>query len=238
MMTSRQRKLLPLAILAACIGLAYLLLHSGPKPQERPSSDARPQALPVTYAQPQQRRAMVTSQGTVRPKWQIDLIAEASGRVIQVGDQFVSGGFFKAGDELLKVEPLEYEVALARAESQLAQAQQTLAQERGQARLAQREWKDLGSTESNELFLRRPQIAAAEAAVKVATVELQKARIDLQRTSLQAPFNGQLLTTTTQLGARVASGTVVATAFATDVMEVRLPLQRQPVGTGEYQPAR
>lgn len=224
MASSRPNRLLPLAILAGCAALVVALLTYGPKPKERPGGAPRPQALPVVYAQPKQRHAMISSHGTVRPKWQIDLVAEASGRVVRVADQFVSGGFFNSGDELLKVEPLNYQVAVARAEAQLAQARQRLAQERGQAQLAQREWRELGSDEANELFLRKPQIAAAEADIKVASAELEKARLDLQRTSLKAPFSGRLQEAAVQLGERVASGAVVGSAFATDVMEVPLPL--------------
>ena len=224
MASARPNKLFPLAILAVCIAVAFALVTFGPKPKERPNVAPKPQALPVIYAQPKQRRAMVSSHGTVRPKWQIDLVAEASGRVVRVADQFVSGGFFNAGDELFQVEPLNYQVAVARAEAQLAQAQQRLAQERGQAQLAQREWRELGNSEANELFLRKPQIAAAEAEIKVATTELEKARLDLRRTSHKAPFNGRLQEAAVQLGERVASGAQVGRAFATDVMEVPLPL--------------
>ncbi|MGS2723411.1 efflux RND transporter periplasmic adaptor subunit [Porticoccus sp. GXU_MW_L64] len=220
----KQRKILPLAILAACVAVAFVLLEYAPSTKQRPEVNARPMALPVMVAQPSVRQAMVISHGTVRPKWQIDLVAEASGRVIQVADDFVSGGFFSAGDELLSVEPLDYQVALARAEAQLAQARQTLAQERGQAQLAQREWRELGTDEANELFLRKPQIAAAEASVKVALAELQKAELDLQRTTLKAPFSGRLQEATVQLGQRIGNGAVVGSAFATDVMEVPLPL--------------
>ncbi|UTW44529.1 efflux RND transporter periplasmic adaptor subunit [bacterium SCSIO 12696] len=224
MSSSTQRKLLPLFILAAFAAATSALFLYGPKPKERPAVSAAPQALPVVYAQPKSRYAIVTSQGTVRPKWQVDLVAEASGRVISMSDQFVSGGFFRAADELLKVEPLEYEVALARSEARLAQAQQVLSQERGQARLAQREWQELGSSEANDLFLRKPQIAAAEAEVKVALAELDQARVNLQRTRLTAPFSGRLLEANVQVGDRVAIGTAVGKAFSTDVMEVPLPL--------------
>ena len=230
MATLKQRKLLPLFIIIICIGLAYLLMVAKSGSKARPETAYKPPELPVTYAQPEARWATVSSQGTVRPKWQIDLVAEASGRVVRVADSFVSGGFFNKGEELLKIEPLEYQVALARSEAQVAQAHQQLSQERGQALLAQREWRELGNTEANELFLRKPQIAATEANLKVATAELEKAKQDLARTSLRAPFSGRILEANMQLGNNVGSGAMVGKAFSTEVMEVPLPLTSRQLG--------
>lgn len=230
MMTPTQRKVLPLLILLVCAGIVWALVSFKPTPKVRLAVEPPPPALPVVYAKPTHRTVMVHSQGTVRPRWRIDLVAEASGRVINVADNFVNGGFFSKGEELLKIEPVNYQVALARAETQLAQARQTLAQERGQAQLAQREWQDLGNDEANALFLRKPQIAAAEAQLKQAGAELEKAKLDLARTSLRAPFNGRLLEASVQVGDQAVNGAVVGKAFATDIMEVPLPLTTRQLG--------
>ena len=230
MITAKQRKVLPLLIIVICAAVAWALVSLKPTPQPRPQVEPHPPALPVLYAKPVSRSALVRSQGTVRPRWQIDLVAEASGRITRVADNFVNGGFFRQGDELLKIEPVSYQVALARAEAQLAQAQRVLAQERGQARLAQREWQDLGNREANELFLRKPQIAAAEAQLAQSEAELEKAKLDLARTSLRAPFSGRLLEANVQAGDQAASGAAVGKAFATDIMEVPLPLTNRQIG--------
>ncbi len=230
MITSKQRKLLPLLITLICAAVAWMLISLKPTPIPRPQVEPRPPALSVFYAEPTQRHTMVQSQGTVRPRWQIDLVAEATGRITHVADNFVNGGFFKEGQELLKIEPVSYQVALVRAEAQVAQAKQSLSQERGQARLAQREWQDLGNKEANDLFLRKPQIEAAEAVLKQATAELEKARLDLARTSLRAPFSGRLLEANVRAGDHAISGAVVGKAFATDVMEVPLPLTSRQTG--------
>lgn len=224
------KRWLPLTILVVSAGLAYLLLNLKPEPTPLPKAEPPIPSLAVVRVQPQEQRAAVESQGTVQPKWQIELVAETGGRVVRVADQFVNGGFFRKGDELLKIEPVDYEVAVAQAESRLASARQVLAQERGQARLAAREWQELGNTEANELFLRKPQIAAAEAALKTARIELEKAKQDLERTSIRAPFDGRLLRADVQVGDQVANGQSVGQAFATTIMEVPLPLTSRQVG--------
>ncbi|WIO74424.1 efflux RND transporter periplasmic adaptor subunit [Porticoccaceae bacterium LTM1] len=230
MSSAKQRKLLPLLILVVVAAAAILLLTMRPAPEARPQQKPKPPALSVVYAEPTQLQAVVRTQGTVRPKWEIDLVAEASGRVIRVTDNFVNGGFFEKGDELIQIEPVEYEVALARAEAAVAQAERNLAQERGQARLAQREWRELGNSEANELFLRKPQIAAAEAELKKSKVELAKAKLDLERTTVRAPFSGRLLEANVQVGDQVGNGANLGKAFSTDVMEIPLPLTSGQIG--------
>ena len=61
----------------------------------------------------------VDSQGTVRPRTRTTLISEVSGTVLEVSDQFIVGGTFKQGDILMRLDPVDYEVALQRAKAQL-----------------------------------------------------------------------------------------------------------------------
>ena len=127
------------------------------------------------------------------------------------------------------MEQADYEFAIARAESQVAAARQRLAEERGRALQAEREWRDLGTTQANDLFLRKPQIASAEAALRAAEADLGAARLDLARTRISVPFNGRISKKHVDVGQYVAPGTPVARVYATDVAQVRLPLTDRQV---------
>jgi len=105
---------------------------------------------------------------------------------------------------------------------QLASAEAAL--EKGRSRQAKREWRDLGDNTANALFLRAPQLASAEAALESARADLDKANLDLSRTSIVTPFQGRIRQTFVDLGQYITPGTRIAKIYSTDVVEVRLPL--------------
>jgi RND family efflux transporter MFP subunit len=154
----------------------------------------------------------------------VDLVAQVTGKVVEVSDAFADGGFFEKDDVLLSIERDDYEFALARAESALAQAEQRLAEERGRSRQARREWRELGSDEANDLFLRKPQLRAAELAVKAAQADISAAELALDRTIIRAPFDGRIQQKRVDIGQFVGNGTMLAQIYALEALELRLPL--------------
>ena len=175
-------------------------------------------------AEPSPQTITVYTQGTVRPKGEIELASQVSGQIEFVSDIFVDGGFFKQGDVLLKLDDRDYKIEVIRAKSRVAEAEQLLATERGRAFQAKREWRDLGNKAGNALFLREPQLKAAEAAVEAAKADLDQAKLNLERTSIKAPFEGRVREVKVNLGQYLTAGKNVAHIFSIDAVEVRLPL--------------
>jgi len=196
------------------------------KPAPQPRAEApisRPQ-VNVMAADPRPQRLTVRSQGTVKPRREIDLVAQVAGNVTAVTDQFVDGGFFSEGKSLVQIDSRDYQLALIQAQARVAEAAQALASERGRARQAKREWRDLGNAEANDLFLRKPQLAAAEAQLASAEADRDQAQLNLQRTSITIPFAGRIRETFVDLGQYVSPGTRIASVYDTSVAEIRLPL--------------
>tara|TARA_B100001540_G_scaffold314979_1_gene341080 strand:- start:2 stop:1198 length:1197 start_codon:yes stop_codon:yes gene_type:complete len=218
-----------LVVLLAGTAVAYGLLVGKPDPVPESPPQLGPPLVKVLAVQPAQRSLAVVTQGTVRPVREIKLVSRVAGRVERVSSRFAQGGFFSAEEELVKLEDVDYRLAIARAESQVAAARQRLAEERGRALQARREWRDLGSEEANALFLRKPQIAAAEAALRASEADLQAAQLDLQRTAIAAPFNGRISEKNVDIGQYVTPGTPIAGVYATDAVEVHLPLTGRQV---------
>jgi len=210
-------------------GLAYGLWVGKPHPEPVAPPELGPPLVDVVVAAPTDRGLSVRTQGTVRPLREIDLVSQVGGRVVAVAPYFAGGGFFTGGEELVKIEDVDYQFAIARAQSQLAAARQRLAEEQGRALQAKREWRDLGSDQANALFLRQPQIAAAEAALSAAEADLAAAQLDLSRTSISAPFNGRVVEKYVDVGQFVAPGSPIARVYDTDVALVRLPLTDRQV---------
>jgi multidrug resistance efflux pump len=99
------------------------------------------------------------------------------------------GGYIAKGDVLLRIDPRNYQTRLLKAQASLESANSLLAQEKGRAKVALREWEKLpaGSQRSQaakDLYLRKPQMGQAEAQYLAATADMNTARDDLERFSL------------------------------------------------------
>ena len=210
-------------------GLSYGLWVGKPDPMPDPAPQFAPPQVEVVVVSPGERSLSVETQGTVRPLREIQLVSQVGGKVVSVSSRFAQGAFFAADEELVKIEDVDYEFDIARAESQVAAAQQRVAEEEGRALQAKREWRDVGSDQGNALFLRKPQLASARAALKASEADLAAARLDFSRTQILAPFNGRITEKYVDVGQFVAPGTAIATIYDTDVAQIRLPLTDRQV---------
>lgn len=211
-------------ILLVGFAVAFLLSVAKPKPFPQDAPAPMLPVVDVLTVAPAEQRLTVLSQGTVTARRQIDLVAQVSGVITEVAPSFAAGGFFDRGRQLLQIDPADYELALIQARGRLADAERALAMEQGLARQAKREWRDLGNREANDLFLRKPQLKAAAAAVDAARADVDGAELALERTHIKAPFNGRVLETLVDLGQFVTAGTPIARYYSIDTAEVRLPL--------------
>ncbi len=214
----------PAFVVLLGLTLAAFIATSKPEPARVEVALSPPPQVTVLRAEPHVGQVAIRSQGTVQPRRQIELVAQVGGVVTAVGPAFNVGGAFEAGDVLLRVDPRDYENAVAQAQATLADARQVLATERAQSRQAEREWRDLGNDDANELFLRVPQLASAKARVAAAQADLNQAQLNLERTTIRAPFAGRLLTLAANLGQFVPAGAPVATIFDSQLAELALPL--------------
>ncbi len=167
----------------------------------------------------------INSQGSVRPRTETTLVAEVSGKIVSVAPDFVAGGFFHKGDALLQIDPSDYKTGLKRAEAALASREAKLADETARSEQALKDWKNLGRKgQPSDLAVRKPQMADAKANVSAAEADVQKARRDLERTSITVPYDGLVRQKAVDIGQYVTPGTRLGVTFAVDTAEVRLPL--------------
>lgn len=213
-----------MGILGIAVIAAVIMTVSRPAPQRLPPETPPPATVKVVIANPQPHAPVVTATAKVTAKRDIDLTVQVTGLINAVEANFSRGATVKQGDLLITVDDQDYLTALARAESELAKAKETLATEKGAARQARREWRDLTNDEANDLFLRRPQVAAAEASLKSAQFNLEQAKTDLERTRVRAPFSGQISDIRANLGQYVSVGTPLARLVSTGFLEITVPL--------------
>ena len=215
--------LLPVIVLALGAFGAKKLIDSRELPQSQPPRIPVPQVATLE-ARRSEYQVQVPSQGTVIPRTESQLVVEVSGRVTEISPQLISGGFFNEGEMLLRIDPRDYELATAQADLNVAAANRRLAEEQADAEVARKEWERMGRGEPTALTLREPQVAEAKANLISAQAMLERARRDLERTTILAPYSGRVRSKSVDLGQFVNLGSPVATIYATDFAEVRLPL--------------
>jgi RND family efflux transporter MFP subunit len=229
--------LLPLLLLAAGIGGAWWLIATAPKGERKTSEPVIP-LVEVMALQPQNYAVILKSQGTVSPRTQSTLVAEVSGKITEVTDKLREGGFFEPDDLLVTIDPRDYENAVTIARAELAQQKVSYNQELARSRQADEDWKRLGSgSKASDLVLRKPQLSSARAAMSAAEARLKRAQIDLERTQIKAPYAGRVLEKKVDIGQYLRSGEVLASIYAIDYVEIKLPLtaaQREQLPLPEH----
>lgn len=209
------------------VGFVFLIGFLGSlRPNIEPQTpDLAPPTVFYQTAEPRSVTLDVRVQGEVRPRTDITLTAQVSGRIVETGPGFVNGGAFEKGDLLVKIEDADYRYAVVSARSRVAQAVEALRREEAETALARRDYEELGfSDDPSALTLRQPQLAQARAAYEAARAELQTAELNLARTSIEAPFKGRMRDRMTGEGQYVAPGAQLGRIFSTDIAEIRLAL--------------
>lgn len=173
---------------------------------------------------------LVHSQGAVKAKREIALMAEIAGKVNDMSEAFVVGGQFTKGDVLVSIDDADYLVAVQRAKANLASAQANLDLEQAKSDQAAKDWQSFGKKgKPSDLVLNIPQLNGAKASVKAAIADVAKAERDLSKTRIVAPFDGTVLAKNVDLGQFVNLSGQLATIANTDVAEVRLPLTSKDI---------
>lgn len=220
------RNLAPAALVLASAAVTAVLIANRPENVIAPA-EAVMATVDVAEVVLQDLRIPVQAQGTVTPHRDTTLVSEVGGKIMEVSPSFNAGGYVASGDVLVRIDDRDYEAAVLRARATVETAESALAQERGRAEVALREWKKLNgsvqrSADARDLYLRKPQLEQAEAELLSAQASLRKAENDLERTIIRAPYDALIQEKQSDLGKYVTPGTPIARVFAVDYAEVRL----------------
>ncbi len=178
--------------------------------------------------EPRSYRVQVASYGIVKPRTQSILVAQVSGEISFISDSLRDGGFFEKGQMLLSIDERDYLAEVKIAEASLLSAKQALVEEQARGKQALADWQRLGSGDApSDLVLRKPQLAAQQANVLSAQAKLEKAQLALERTKIVAPFSGRVLKKYVDIGQVVSNNAQLAEIFATDKVEIRLPINNK-----------
>ena len=213
-------------VLAICGGLAFGLSNWSKPPKKKPKPDPFPLVQTRTLEQSSVRFS-VGSQGVVQPAIETSLVAEVTGVITEVASGFASGRLFEQGELLARIDDSDYRVELKQAQAGLAARKAKLQEEIARSEAEKKSWLRAGRkiSDAPPLLLRLPYVNEARANVKAAEAQLEKARRDLERTAVRAPYAGMVKERKINLGQYIAKGAEVGSIFSIDSAEVRLPLK-------------
>jgi RND family efflux transporter MFP subunit len=217
--------ILPIVIFFTASSIAWQLLANNPK-VKRERVAYRPPLVETLDARPQDLSIPIVTQGTIKPRTSIKLSGEVSGHIVATAAQFAAGAFFKKDDVLARIEAHDYELAITKAEALVASGRQQLTQAEAEYKQKLEEYRGVNRSQVSDYALRKPQYEEAAAKLKAAEADLELARLQLQRCEIRAPFDGRVIEKIGDIGQYVTPGATIATIYAIDFAEVRLPLSQ------------
>jgi RND family efflux transporter MFP subunit len=211
--------LIILVILGVAAGLITWTYSSEPEARREGATKRTAMLVDIETVQRGDYMPRVTGLGTVEPAQDIILSPRIEGRVIEISENFMPGGFVAKGEVLVKIDPSDYQNAVQQRESELQQARSDLDIELGRRDVAEKEYELLNQKlpdVNKQLVLREPQLASARAAVLSAQAAMNQAQLELERTNIEAPFNAQILTRNADVGSQVEPGMGLARLIGID----------------------
>lgn len=218
-----------LVLIALGILLLFVVLNRSDEPVALQRSAIRVQVIRV---HPTSEKIQISGFGTVEPSKLLDVYSQVAGHVTALHPQFEEGGRIPEGDTLFQIDTSDYEIAVEAGKAAVARAENELRLEGGNQEVAKYEYelfkKDMPEGERiNDLALRKPQLRNKEISLKEAKNQLKKALLDLERSTIRAPFSSLVLKRNVTMGTIVNTGTVVAQLASSDkfFIKVRIPAE-------------
>ena len=225
-MSNKKILLICLAILVGGIIVTTLIFSTEPEAKREGASIETAMLVDVLSVDLGTFEPVIVATGTVQPTEDVVLSPLVSGQVIRRDPSFTPGGFVKKGEVLLQIDPSDYRNTLELRKSELLQSKTTLETEMGRQQIAE---KDLQlilndslfgsnplSEEERQLVLRKPQLNAVKATIGAAMASVDQAQLNLERTTIRAPFDAHILSQNVTKGSQVSQGDNLGRIVGTD----------------------
>jgi len=221
------------SIMIVLVGVALIWLIFKTEPKATRKDMARETAMLVDVETVRRGRFTPTIEvlGQVVPAREVTLGSRVGGEAVYQADVFTPGRRIGKGEELLRIDPADYQALLQQRRSELQQARADLELEQGQQTVARQEFELLGEdieTVNDALILRKPQLEQAKARVASAEAAVRQAELNLARTRIRAPFQAQVLSREVTLGSQVSAGQSLGRLVGTSQywVEASVPLSK------------
>ncbi len=190
---------------------------------EKEPVDTRP-TVNVEAVSAQNYQVVISSFGEVAPLERTRLAAQVSGEVVDWHENFVPGGLIARGAVLFSIEKDTYEAALMQAQAAQSRAEANLIEEQARAAVAKSESRNAPKAKVTDLYLRKPQVLSAQAAMKSAQAQVKIAKRDLANCEVKSPYDALVVTRNLGKGQYVSKGAEVAELYNIEHAEITFPI--------------
>lgn len=261
------RWIAPLLVLGGAMWFVYAM-GSRQKPNRKKAPPRK--SVPVEVVQAKQHTGPldIVASGVAIPYREVRLSAQVGGEVIFKAEALSPGQFVVEGDVLLRIDPLNYQIEVARLEQELAkatveldrlkvdkenaerlltinrrvvdlrrqsvkrleqlrQANASSITERDATELAMLTAVEQSTVHENTIRQFDNQTKTMEASRDLVALQLKRAKLDLDRTSVIAPFSGVVIANHVERNGTIAAGAPIATIEDTSMVEVRCHLRAE-----------
>ena len=213
----------PIIIIASGLIISILMIIL--KPVAQPEEIKFPDPfVQIDRISPKSINIIIKSQGSIIPQKESQIFPEIVGPVVYVSSKLYEGSSFNKDDILAKIDSKDYELDIKSAESTLAAAKTKLSFEEAESNSARKEWEKIGSGKPGDLALRIPQLKQAKSAVEAAEANVERLKRNLDKTIIRAPYDGLVRKKNIDIGTVVSPGYLLASVYATEYVEVKLPI--------------
>jgi len=231
-----------LVVLVGGIGIAVAFVQTKPKTEKEQEQATFP-LVEVATVELGTQPVVMQLNGQVMAAQKVALMPEVGGRIVWHADELVPGGRFEKGAPLVRIDSRDYALMLKQQQAQLANQQLALKVEKGRGKVAEREWEifkkereqaglppppDQGADGEGALALRAPHLKSAQVSVSSARSSLSRAKLQLSKTMMTAPFNAFVQMENVEKGQLVSPGSQLATLVGTDAfwVQVSIPVDK------------
>ncbi|MGB3143184.1 MAG: efflux RND transporter periplasmic adaptor subunit [Maribacter sp.] len=224
-MNSKKILWICLAIIGGGILVTALIFSTEPEAQQEGASLETAMLVDVTTIKKGTFEPLIVATGTVQPVEDVNLSPLVSGQVIRRDPAFTPGGFVKKNQVLLQIDPADYRNTLELRRSEYMQSQTTLDTEMGRQEIAVQDLQLITddslfgdnplSEEERQLVLRKPQLNAVKANIGGAKAAVDQAALNLERTTIRAPFDAHILSQNVTKGSLVTQGDILGRMVGT-----------------------
>lgn len=230
------RRIIIIASLIFIIGLSYGLMRFLIAQRAEPPSMHAMERIRFVMAEPIAYGRVITpvsEEGRLSSVSEIDLVAEASGKILQGSIPLKKGAHFARGDVLFTIYPDEAELALKAKKSSFLNTLASILPDIEIDFPQQKEdfLKYFSSVQIDDPLPEFPEISNEQLRIFLASknvlseyYSIRKDELQLSRHTLRAPFAGSLTNVYMEAGAYVNTGGRVARAISTDELELEVPL--------------
>ena len=218
-MNWKKTLLICLLILAVAAAGIYLIFSTEPTAQREGATKETAMLVETITVERGTFQPVIEATGTVQPEQDVILSPRVQGMIVSLSSNFIPGGTVRKGEVLLRLDPADYENMVRMRQSELDQALADLSIEQGRQNVALQDYELVGRElpeEKKALALRQPQLNAIQARIAAAEAAVEQAELLLERTTIRAPFNAQVVTRDANVGSQVAPGDQLARLVGLD----------------------